>query len=88
MRVAASGLQCLRPEGLARARRAPHAGDMGIRIATLNVWALPGPFADQVTRRMRAISTCDVFEVSTPHLDDVVRMEDRYGRAPEGREDG
>ena len=31
--------------------------------------------------RMRAISTCDVFEVSTPHLDDVVRIEDRYGRA-------
>jgi hypothetical protein len=29
---------------------------------------------------MRAITTCDVFEVSTPHLDDVVRMEDRYGR--------
>ena len=30
--------------------------------------------------RMRAIETSDVFEVSTPHLDDVVRMEDRYGR--------
>jgi mannose-6-phosphate isomerase len=30
--------------------------------------------------RMRAIETCDVFEVSTPHLDDVVRIEDRYGR--------
>jgi len=30
--------------------------------------------------RMRALSTCDVFEVSTPHLDDVVRIEDRYGR--------
>jgi len=30
--------------------------------------------------RMRAITTCDVFEVSTPHLDDVVRIEDRYGR--------
>lgn len=30
--------------------------------------------------RMRAITTCDIFEVSTPHLDDVVRLEDRYGR--------
>ena len=30
--------------------------------------------------RMRALSTCDVFEVSTPQLDDVVRVEDRYGR--------
>ena len=24
---------------------------------------------------------CDIFEVSTPELDDVVRVEDRYGRA-------
>lgn len=23
---------------------------------------------------------CDLFEVSTPHLEDVVRLEDRYGR--------
>ena len=23
---------------------------------------------------------CELFEVSTPHLDDVVRLEDRYGR--------
>ena len=30
--------------------------------------------------RMRALETCDIFEVSTPHLDDVVRLEDRYGR--------
>jgi mannose-6-phosphate isomerase-like protein (cupin superfamily) len=31
--------------------------------------------------RMTAIADCDVFEVSTPELDDVVRLEDRYGRA-------
>jgi hypothetical protein len=31
--------------------------------------------------RMSAIEACDVFEVSTPELDDVVRLEDRYGRA-------
>ena len=30
--------------------------------------------------RMRAIESCDIFEVSTPHLDDVIRLEDRYGR--------
>jgi mannose-6-phosphate isomerase-like protein (cupin superfamily) len=30
--------------------------------------------------RMIAIEDCDVFEVSTPELDDVVRLEDRYGR--------
>jgi mannose-6-phosphate isomerase len=31
--------------------------------------------------RMTAIEDCDIFEVSTPELHDVVRLEDRYGRA-------
>ncbi len=31
--------------------------------------------------RLEAISDCDVLEASTPDLDDVVRLEDRYGRA-------
>jgi mannose-6-phosphate isomerase len=31
--------------------------------------------------RMTAIDDCDIFEVSTPELEDVVRIEDRYGRA-------
>lgn len=30
--------------------------------------------------RMIAVQDCEVFEVSTPHLDDVVRLEDSYGR--------
>jgi mannose-6-phosphate isomerase-like protein (cupin superfamily) len=30
--------------------------------------------------RMIAVEDCDVFEVSTNHLDDVVRIEDGYGR--------
>lgn len=30
--------------------------------------------------RMTAIEDSDVFEVSTPEVDDVVRLEDRYGR--------
>ena len=30
--------------------------------------------------RMTAIEDSDVLEVSTPELDDVVRLEDRYGR--------
>ena len=34
----------------------------------------------RTVHRMRAIITCDIFEVSTPHLDDFVRIEDRYGR--------
>ena len=31
--------------------------------------------------RLEALTDCVVFEVSTPELDDVVRLEDRYGRA-------
>ena len=31
--------------------------------------------------RMTAVEDCDVFEVSTPYPDDVVRLEDRYGRS-------
>ena len=30
--------------------------------------------------QMEAVTDCDVLEVSTPELDDVVRLEDRYGR--------
>jgi mannose-6-phosphate isomerase len=30
--------------------------------------------------QMEAITDCDVLEVSTPELDDVVRLSDRYGR--------
>lgn len=30
--------------------------------------------------RMIAVTDVEVFEVSTPHLDDVVRLEDSYGR--------
>jgi len=31
--------------------------------------------------RMTAVTDVDVFEVSTPEIDDVVRLEDRYGRS-------
>lgn len=30
--------------------------------------------------RIAGITDCRIFEVSTPHLNDVVRLEDRYGR--------
>jgi mannose-6-phosphate isomerase len=30
--------------------------------------------------RMQAVTDVDILEASTPHLDDVVRIEDRYGR--------
>ena len=44
---------------------------------------LPGDTARIIpgTRhRMTAVEDCDIFEVSTPEIDDVVRLEDRYGR--------
>jgi mannose-6-phosphate isomerase-like protein (cupin superfamily) len=35
----------------------------------------------KTVHRMTAIEDCDVLEVSTPELDDVVRLKDRYGRS-------
>jgi quercetin dioxygenase-like cupin family protein len=34
----------------------------------------------KTVHRMTALEDSDIFEVSTPELDDVVRLEDRYGR--------
>ena len=34
----------------------------------------------RLRHRLTAVETCDVLEASTPELDDVVRLEDRYGR--------
>ncbi len=34
----------------------------------------------RLIHRMEAVADTDVAEVSTPELDDVVRLEDRYGR--------
>jgi hypothetical protein len=31
---------------------------------------------------VRALDDTTIFEVSTPQIDDVVRLEDAYGRAP------
>lgn len=36
--------------------------------------------APKTVHRMTAIEDSDILEVSTPELDDVVRLEDRYGR--------
>lgn len=42
----------------------------------------------KTVHRMTAIEDCDIFEVSTPELHDVVRLEDRYGRARQGGSSG
>lgn len=53
---------------------------------------LPGEsfhVAPETVHRMEAVEDCDILEASTAHLDDVVRLQDRYGRAPdEGGEQG
>ena len=36
--------------------------------------------APKTVHRMTALEDSDILEVSTPELDDVVRLEDRYGR--------
>jgi mannose-6-phosphate isomerase len=45
---------------------------------------LPGEavhITPKTVHRMTAIEDSDIFEVSTPELDDVVRLKDAYGRA-------
>ena len=45
---------------------------------------LPGEqvhISPKTVHRMTAIEDSDIFEVSTPELHDVVRLEDRYGRS-------
>ena len=44
---------------------------------------LPGEsvhITPKTVHRMTAVEDSDIFEVSTPELQDVVRLEDRYGR--------
>lgn len=36
--------------------------------------------APHTVHQMEAVTDCDVLEASTAHLDDVVRLQDRYGR--------
>ena len=38
-------------------------------------------YAPGTVHRVTALEDTDILEVSTPHLDDVVRLEDAYGRA-------
>ena len=42
----------------------------------------PFHIAPNVRHRMTAIEDAAVLEVSTPEIDDVVRLDDRYGRVP------
>lgn len=37
-----------------------------------------------VVHTLEAVEDAEIIEVSTPQLEDIVRLEDRYGRAPAG----
>jgi len=51
-------------------------GRRTVRLGPGDGWHLP----PGTRHRMTARADTDVLEVSTPELDDVVRLEDRYGR--------
>ena len=56
-------------------------GDVGGELETSEIVAGDAfRFRPHTLHRVTAIEDTLVVEVSTPHLDDVVRVEDRYGR--------
>ena len=60
----------------ARGRAAPTGARQTLRLRPGQSFHIsPG-----LRHRMTAVETCDVLEASTPELEDVVRLEDRYGR--------
>jgi len=58
-------------------------GNSGDAVLNEEVVAAPAyfRFAPGTVHRVTALEDTTIFEVSTPELDDVVRLEDRYGRA-------
>jgi len=67
--------------GRLRLTRGPSAGQLEDKeIGPGFVWRIePG-----TVHSIEALEDSQVLEVSTPHLDDVVRLADRYGRADQG----
>jgi mannose-6-phosphate isomerase len=58
-------------------------GGRGEEAALRKLELAPGDvfhIAPGTLHRMTGLTDCDILEVSTPELDDVVRLEDRYGR--------
>ena len=57
-------------------------GDVGQKVLNEEVIAAGAAFRYRpgTVHRVTALEDTTILEVSTPHLDDVVRLEDRYGR--------
>jgi mannose-6-phosphate isomerase len=56
-------------------------GDVGGELTTVEIAAGDAfRYRPGTVHRVTAIEDTTILEVSTPHLDDVVRLDDRYGR--------
>jgi mannose-6-phosphate isomerase len=55
------------------------AGEAALRDSEIGAGA-SFHYAPGTVHRVTAIEDTTILEVSTPHLDDIVRLEDRYGR--------
>jgi mannose-6-phosphate isomerase-like protein (cupin superfamily) len=78
-RAAGSGLSSLRTAGtgetpVAARSPIPEMTDVNLKVGD-SFRITPGTI-----HYMEAVTDCDVLEVSTPEVDDVVRLKDRYGR--------
>ena len=61
-------------------------GEVGGELETFEIAAGDAyRLRPRTVHRMTAVEDTDVLEVSTPQLDDVVRLEDRYGRVGRGK---
>jgi mannose-6-phosphate isomerase-like protein (cupin superfamily) len=67
-------IHLLRGEMIYRVKRGDALVDVTLRAGE-SYRNTPG-----TVHQMEAVTDCDVLEASTPHLDDVVRLSDRYGR--------
>lgn len=63
--------------GLLKIEFGPSADDLEAKVFEPGETVVLNP---GVVHRMTAIEDCIYFEASTPELEDVVRLEDRYGR--------
>ena len=66
--ISCVGPDAVRDQGRGRAGQARDEARRSVHVTPTTV------------HRMTAITDCDIYEVSTPELHDVVRLEDRYGR--------
>jgi mannose-6-phosphate isomerase-like protein (cupin superfamily) len=57
-------------------------GQLGERLETIEIGSGDAfRYRPHTVHRVTAVEDTLILEVSTPHLDDVVRLDDRYGRA-------